>query len=446
MKPIGSKRLTCLLAAFAVLFVASVNSQDPNFQKTCYRQLVETYSMEGLDEPKELNLKMCNSVVKSCCQVKDQETMYTNWVHGKEEANIAEHYNKNADKYRELIAQLIEVQTFAVQVKGVIIKKISNCKLLAERILSFEVKEVQQKMLDNLEQMKQFFVKTYKGFYCAICNHDNHKFFKKDSMTVVFSEKFCRDIVEQNLPSLLTFHVDMIKLLNLITKFATSCDIRGEYNPESTFPKDLIFGQTKEIANSLKACRDNRNKREWFAYCKEVCMNFQLVQFPDFFEPNIAEIINYNRFLKRINQDIVTQKAKYPMISDTAGKPGSVPGAPAQKRARILEGGQDVKSNNLIYRPGLSPKVMLDSWKREFSDAGVSLFDEGQNSNISEGVYNTVKTDLQLARDGSSTQTSVLLSSDEKKMLLIAGKRELAGAGRLTVLLFMAGLALIGLL
>lgn len=419
-------RMATLLAvvlAFGLTLQAADN--DPDFKNTCFRPLVETYSLEGIDKPEELGMKMCNSIRRTCCQVKDQETIYTNWIHGKEEANIQDRYNNNSKVYGELIQQLKQVAGYATDVKGVIVKKISNCKLLAERILNFEVNQVEVQVLKNLEEMKKFFVTSYKGFYCAICNHDNHRFFKKDAQTIVFSEKFCRDIVEKTLPSLLIFHVDIIKLLNLVTKFVTSCDIKGEYNLESTFPKDLIFGQSKEVVNSLRSCRDNRNKKEWFSYCKEVCMNFQLVQYPKYFEPNVPEIAKYNIFLKAENKRIAAEKALNPQMFSSATPAPGQPKAPGA--LRILQDQKDGKEKTTIYTPGLSPKVMLDSWKRDFAEEGISLYDEGGNSNVSESTFNTVKTDLQLARDGSSTQASAMLTTTEQEMLKKAGKRELAG-------------------
>lgn len=421
-------RLGAILAIVLAIGMTSGqgNGNDPDFKTTCFRGLVETYSMEGLDKPEQISLKMCGNVRKTCCQVKDQETMFTNWIHGKEEENIEEHYARNARVYQELITQLVEVQKYAAQVKGVIVKKVSNCKLLAERILNFEVSQVEKKIIENLENLKKFFILSYKGFYCTICNHDNHRFFKKEANTVIFSEKFCRDIVEQTLPSLLTFHVDVIKLLNLVTKFVTSCDMKGEYNLESTFPKDLVFGQSKEVVNSLRACRDNRNKKEWFSYCKEVCMNFQLVKFPKYFEPNVEEINKYNVFLKKSNQDLALEKAMHPLL---AGGSGATPTpTPTPKAVRILEESKDKKPNDLIYRPGLSPKVQLDSWKKDFAPEGISPADEGEASSISESSFNTVKTELQLAREGSSTQASAMLTSIEKDMLSKAGKRQLSSA------------------
>lgn len=56
-------------------------------------------------------------------------------------------------------------------------------------------------------------------------------------MEITFSTKFCRDIVENSLPSLLLFHVDIVKLLNLTTRMLEFCDYRGLYDSEKKFPE-----------------------------------------------------------------------------------------------------------------------------------------------------------------------------------------------------------------
>jgi hypothetical protein len=167
--------------------------------------------------------------------------MYINWVQGKEEETVNTRYEQNAETYIDLIVNLIKVQEFARMVKKNIVKKISNCKLLSKRVLNFSLSSLKDKIKENLWKMKEFQKVSYKGFYCAICNFDNQKYFDLNKRTVDFSEKFCRDIVEHSLESLILFHVDIVKLLNLVTRLLVSCDFRGEFNVDAQFPKEHTF-------------------------------------------------------------------------------------------------------------------------------------------------------------------------------------------------------------
>lgn len=78
--------------------------------------------------------------------------------------------------------------------------------------------------------MEDFFYNTYKGFYCTLCDYESHKFIDTENSKVTFSEKFCRDIIEHSLPTLMFFHVHLHKYANLVSKFMLSCDIKGDYS------------------------------------------------------------------------------------------------------------------------------------------------------------------------------------------------------------------------
>ena len=122
---------------------------------------------------------------------------------------------------------LIRVNQLAEVIKGNVLAKVSNCKFLAERIMNFSLNTVHENIKLSLERMRDFLIKSYKGFYCTICNFENHKFFDVKNHKIFYSEKFCRDLVENSLPSLLIYHIDVIKLLNIATKMVVHCDFRG---------------------------------------------------------------------------------------------------------------------------------------------------------------------------------------------------------------------------
>lgn len=116
-----------------------------------------------------------------------------------------------------------------------------------------------------------------------MCNAEVHKYFDYGSKTVWLSEKFCRDIVENSLPSMLYFHLHLVKLGNLTSEFLSSCDARGIYNVGTPPPSNVLFNlNTKRIAELTK-CKGFRNEKNWFVYCKETCENFSLTEFPEFF-------------------------------------------------------------------------------------------------------------------------------------------------------------------
>ncbi len=59
-------------------------------------------------------------------------------------------------------------------------RKMSNCKILSSRVINFDIKSLYDILRKNLKKAEDFFYDTYKGFYCTICNFENHKFFDED--------------------------------------------------------------------------------------------------------------------------------------------------------------------------------------------------------------------------------------------------------------------------
>ncbi len=85
--------------------------------------------------------------------------------------------------------------------------------------------------------------KSYKGLYCSICNYDYHKYFNLETKEIIYSEKFCRDIVVKSLTTLKFFHIHLQSFLNLISTFLMRCDYKGLYEENKFIPKNVYFGE-----------------------------------------------------------------------------------------------------------------------------------------------------------------------------------------------------------
>lgn len=126
-------------------------------------------------------IEMCPNIHQSCCSKRDQLQIYSNWVASKERHTIKKHYHKVYEIYSDVIEELKFVYEFAQKtVKKLKYKKIANCKELSKRILNFEVTQLEEKIKENLKNMEEFLFYSFKGFYCSICNYQNHKFFNVD--------------------------------------------------------------------------------------------------------------------------------------------------------------------------------------------------------------------------------------------------------------------------
>ena len=298
-----------LLILVAVSFVRSQSkSEEPKkeepkkdeLSKTgCRKDLLQSYSLAGIDIPIIEKIEMCPTIVRSCCLKQDQVVIYHNFIQGGELQRIVNYYTKVKSIYEDVLESLMKTQDFANAVKKNSVKTLSNCKLLAERVLSYELSQVEKLVDKNIQRLVDFFKTSYSAFYCTICNFDMHKYFDLKSKKVFFSDKFCRDIVKETLHILLLFHFDIVKLANLVTKFVASCNYAGTFNLDAVVPKELNFEVEKELVHDLVGCRDHRNRREWFTYCKDICTKFEINSFSKFFQPNLEKLAATSAFINK---------------------------------------------------------------------------------------------------------------------------------------------------
>lgn len=402
----------------AFCLVLSTKQSSHPYDKHCNTDLLHSYNMHGLDSPQEISLEMCPNVHSSCCKKTDQLEMYANWIHSKEKENVEGHYRGLSDDYNTLIKQVSEVHKFAEKtIKKLEVKRVANCKVIAERILTFKTAEIQDQIIKNLRKMEDFFTSTYQGFYCSICNHDNHKHFNTENNTVNFSEKFCRDIVEHTLPVVIFWHADVVKYFNLVSKFLLSCDYKGDYKADALIPKNMIFVEDELVEKQLGECRDFRNKKSWFAYCGDLCQAFSISKFSSFFEPNRDQIKEFTEFIKTNLFKVMSMEGKDPAFIE---KPGV-------KNTRRMLYDQDATNQTnkkaadaenpepIIFQAGLQSRVKLDSFKSIFGGEGISMYDDGRNSLINTQMYNEIKTKLHL--EHISTTGSPNIDETDKKLI-----------------------------
>ena len=410
-----------LILMFSNLVSSNVQSTNkPSAPKGCNLDVVQAYGMKGRLIPEAEKIEMCPKVVNSCCEKEDQVIMFISFIHGGQLQAIKDYYSKVLDDYKNLLNTLAKVQEYAANVKANILRKVSNCRLLADRLLNYEAGQVAAQMKENLDKMQEFFTTTYSGFYCALCNHDNHQYFDSTSQTIFFSEKFCRDITQNTLQNLLLFQVDIAKHANLVNRFVSNCDFMGQYNLEAIPPSNLTFTVNNDMMQDLQSCRDNRNKKEWFSYCKEICQNFQLTTYSPYFQPNKELINSFTRYVNsqlNIQEGLRSQKPLLnqaaPLKSSRVLEELSVDIGP-KENARVLE--EKVK---VIFPTGISAKLNLMTFKSDFLSSGISMMDEGLTQAINEATFNSVKTFLQIQNSAKNKNNRKLVGSSSSGIGLL---------------------------
>ena len=101
---------------------------------------MKSYNLQGNAVPKVMIMEMCSGINLSCCTKEDQLQIYGQYVQAKEEDRIIGHYAGMKKNYNLLLDTFYKVHGMAEKIiKRQKLKKIGNCKLMSERLVSFDV-------------------------------------------------------------------------------------------------------------------------------------------------------------------------------------------------------------------------------------------------------------------------------------------------------------------
>jgi len=377
---------------------------------TCNQNLMKSYGLRGLAKAEMMHLSLCPRVQVSCCTQQDQILFYRSYKLGGQARRIKHRYQKMNYIYGGVINALQKVNSAAVVLRYRLRKQqASNCGLLADKLVAYNIEGLAQKIFENIKRMEQFFKTSYSGFYCSLCDGENHKFINAKRSEVVFSAKFCHGLVSHSLPVLLLFHVEIQKYLKLVAKFLISCNHAGRYHVGRRIPKFLQFDVDERMEESLNDCKRDRNHRNWFTACKPVCQNFKLTEFTAAFQPNLDVMLKHTKFIHRkligFNTEteilpnafagVKTPKAK---AQPGAAKPGAAP--VAAPRALQLS----LPSADQIFETLIGSVLDLVKFKTVFDHSGMNPHKHGTLETGDDELYAKELERQILAKDDRSIE------------------------------------------
>lgn len=409
--------LTFLLSVSALLANTKRIETDVN---ACNRDLMSAFGMEGRAKFEYGLLEMCPEVKKNCCLKDDQMQIYTNWVHAGEQEKVQKRYYNVTRNYTELIEELIGVQNFTERVVSRLsAKKVANCKILGERILNFDIKTIGPVIIESLNKTIEFWKDSHQGVYCSVCDQENHQYFNTSENKIVFSEQFCRDMTESTLPSMIYLHNHFVKYLNLITKFVMSCDFKGDFNLDAIVPTNMTLTIDAKLKQEIYECRDYRNTKDWFIYCRSYCNNFKMTAFSEFFQPNLHMYGEYTRFLRKQLAFLKDEEMRNPLVANADNGSSSTGGKKVKLRL-LNEKKKDKDVDNVIFKPASGSRMILSEMETAFESDGLNLYQTGLKSQISQAVFDQLKTLANLKKMRESGQK---LTPEQKGLINNVGKK-----------------------
>ena len=364
---------------------------NPPKKRTCNKKLYESFGLEGSNKVLDHKLVMCPFIKKSCCLVSDQIQIYKNWFIDKENFFITKRFEYYEDLYSDLIDYSIKVNKRAKKTFDFLWnKKNANCRILAKRMLVFQIKTLGPKLKEAIRQMYEYLHTSYKGFYCNLCDAEKQKFFDLRKKKFYFGQDFCRGIVTNSLHVLLYLHVHLNKYLNLAAKFMNSCDFKGRFI-DVKIPFYQVFKTKSVIFKNLNNCKKFRNDMSWFKNCFKICKKYSPTKIDLFFRPNVRKISGFNRFLKlRLKKINLAEKLNIAMFAK------KIPGLKKKKKGKKKIIKKSLGKLPLwkeyvrpdILRSALNDRIGIMTFKSDFNKKkALNLYFVGKTSNFDDQEY-----------------------------------------------------------
>ena len=130
----------------------------------CNRAFLMSMGFMGVAKPTSLHMEMCPGIDLSCCSETDQLVMHQHWLQSREEENLEDRLKNHREQYEDLLDKANEVYERAKKtLEKVKSKSISNCKILAQRLVLFRIDLIAPQIEKGLGHMHEFLIESQRG-------------------------------------------------------------------------------------------------------------------------------------------------------------------------------------------------------------------------------------------------------------------------------------------
>ena len=388
------------------------------FEKNCDLKLLQSFNLFGRDTSSLVHLEFCPKVVNSCCTLVDQRAIYDNWISSRELETMNTRFANFTLILEKFIDLAEEINDGASKVlENMASKENNECKLMARRILSYQIEDLKNALLQQTKEAFNFMKQTFKGFYCALCNADESEFILSGSKKIIVTERFCRSVITNTLSSILYYRVHFPRFINLVSTFAATCDIQGKF-VQATLKPGIIVEVKIDEAETIEKCFNSRNHPIWLNNCQEICQKWNPGEIDEYFLPGLSQLALATEHLdKKIDKFASLDKSKRRVLEDNKMKQTKKINTQYQKiysnQERRL--GDALHPNKLIasYLNGTLPNL-TDSRgyplnRTNFTNFGANLTAQ-QYVDYIENIYNTSRSAVNIDPESRIVYVSQNLS------------------------------------
>lgn len=285
---------------FIFLLAQIFSSSDGEHSFLCNQQLMESYDLDGQEETISDKNMMCPNVQHNCCSYSTQINIYKKWVIAEEGSKIQRFYadysnifDKLFDTFAKIEQMAKEVQEETASIPG------SNCNKIAKVIEKFKVAPLRNMVGEVVRKALKFLYDSRQGFYCVLCNAEDHQFFHLEQEYFAISYKFCSKMVQETLSYYLFKYKFFVKISRLYSEFILKCDLSGVFHKNNFLKNDIKFFKKDKIVGEIESCKKGFNKQGSMISCMGFCERFNPVKYDEYLEGELDKLFTLSGFLER---------------------------------------------------------------------------------------------------------------------------------------------------
>lgn len=157
------------------------------------------------------------------------------------------------------------------------------CQSMIEKLRKINPNESLQNM-ENVKGTLTAMLELKKSLYCSICDATQQHLFDLGRGMVLYTQEFCYDLLTKYKDYIMFKNVQFVEFVDTMLQLQECSQSTGD---ENTFPNVNRFSWMRRRIPFIKRCYDNLDSKDFYVYCRFMCVQYRLQDFSNFFEADI---------------------------------------------------------------------------------------------------------------------------------------------------------------
>lgn len=186
----------------------------------------------------------------------------------------------------------------------------SNCGKISKVILDIKASALKPLIEAAAHRAFKFLSTSRKGFYCALCDYNTHKYFNEENDEIELEYAFCSEMVKETLNYYLFKYLHFVKLSRLYSQFLVNCDLEGKYNKSKYLKHEIKFFNHDQMLGDLESCKKGFEKPGAIKSCQGFCKRFNPTKFDEELEGELGKLFSYAIALEKLTLKMKAKKGR----------------------------------------------------------------------------------------------------------------------------------------